>query len=740
MTKKNCLLVRRHYYAGMSDENPFENENSVLVTSAMADRGSRTVKHADTFAVFDGYGDIRPEGGSGDQGIYHHGTRFLSRYEFLIDNVRPLLLSSDITRDNHLIAVDLTNPDLVSRNRVRIQRGLIHIFRSKFLWQGHCYETYRIKNYGLSPLSFTLFFRYDAEFADIFEVRGLTRERKGERRPPVINGRVVEIPYEGLDGVGRRTCIEFSIAPAHLEGSQARIPITLAKGEEMEFSVVVSCILSGGRPMRPEAGEAAYQKSSQLLKEARGGECDISTSNAHINTLLERATSDLRMLLTEEQDGILYPYAGIPWFCTPFGRDGLITALETLWFNADISRGVLAYLAAHQAGEDNPGQDAEPGKILHEIRMGEMTNAGELPFSKYYGSADATPLFIVLAGEYLLRSGDIEFATRMWPHVERALKWIDHLGDRDGDGFVEYLRRNEHGIENQAWKDSFDSVSHQDGTLAQAPIAICEVQAYVYAARNQAAFMAEQLGYCQSAASLRRQAAELRERFEKVFWDKELPGYVLALDKDKKPCRVKSSNMGHCLFGGISTPDHARVVAELLMEDRFFSGWGVRTLARDEARYNPMSYHNGSIWPHDNAMLAEGLARYGFKKEAGRILSALADMSRFTELNRLPELFCGFRRRPNQGPTLYPVSCSPQAWSAAGIFSLLRSCLGLTVQSLHRRIHFDSPYLPPEIESVTIRNLAVGEAVIDFAALRQKDDVGIHVMHRSGPISVVINK
>jgi glycogen debranching enzyme len=723
----------------MSTENIFENENQVLVTSAMADQGSRTVKHADTFAVFDGYGDIRLPGGSGDQGIYHKGTRFLSRYEFLIEGARPLLLSSDITRDNHLIAVDLTNPDLLSGNRTTIQRGLIHIFRSKFLWQGHCYEKYRIKNYGLSPLAFNVSLHFACDFADIFEVRGVTRHRKGNIHSPVIEGRVVEIPYEGLDGIRRRTRFEFSVPPAQLDAQHALIPVALGTGEEMDFSVVVSCLFPGGDIVLPDSADRAYRESSQLLKKARGRECDISTSNGHINTLLERATSDLRMLLTDE-NGILYPYAGIPWFCTPFGRDGLITALETLWYNADISRGVLTYLAAHQAGEDNPGQDAEPGKILHEIRMGEMTNAGELPFSRYYGSADATPLFIVLAGEYLQRSGDLEFALRLWPHVQRALDWIDRYGDRDGDGFVEYFRRTEHGIENQAWKDSFDSVSHQDGTLAQPPIAICEVQAYVYAARMKAAFMAGHLGLSDAAEALRKQAAVLKNKFETVFWDDALPGYVLALDKDKKPCRVQSSNMGHCLFAGISSAAHARTVAELLMGESFFSGWGIRTLAQGEARYNPMSYHNGSIWPHDNAMLAEGLANYGFKKAAAQILSALAHMSQYTELNRLPELFCGFRKRPNQGPTLYPVACSPQAWSAAGIFSLLRSCLGLTVRALNNSIHFDRPYLPEEIDTVTIRNLTVGTATIDFAAMRHQQDVGIHVIKRTGNISVVIDK
>ncbi|KJS33343.1 MAG: amylo-alpha-1,6-glucosidase [Desulfatitalea sp. BRH_c12] len=716
------------------------NDTNVLVTSAMAAHGSRTVKHANTFAVFDGTGDISAFGASGDQGIYHNGTRFLSHYAFLIEAVRPLLLSSDITRDNHLVAVDLTNPDIMSDGQIKIHRGDIHIFRSKFLWQGHCYEKYRIKNYGITRLDFEVCVTFGCDFADIFEVRGMVRGRRGRMGTALITDRTIDLPYEGIDGLKRATRIEFSPVPMLLNEQQAVFSISLDVAEEIEIGAIVACILDSAKDKQPCSGAAAYDESSRLLKMARGRECDISTSNDQFNTLLERAISDLRMLLTEEENGVLYPYAGIPWFCTPFGRDGLITALETLWFNADIARGVLEYLAARQAKSDNVRQDAEPGKILHEIRMGEMTNAGELPFAKYYGSADATPLFILLAGRYLQRSGDTSFARRLWPHIERALHWIDTYGDRDGDGFVEYMRRTEHGIENQAWKDSNDSVFHQDGMLAQAPIAICEVQGYVYAAKRQAAFMAEHLGYIDIAGVLRHQAADLKKKFEHHFWDPTLPGYVIALDKDKKPCRVRSSNMGHCLFAGIASSAGARVIAELLMNDVFFSGWGIRTLAQGQARYNPMSYHNGSIWPHDNAMIAEGLARYGFKQETARVLTALCHMSRFTELNRFPELFCGFRQRPNQGPTLYPVACSPQAWSAASIFSLLQSCLGLTIQAPTARLHFKRPYLPEELDTVTIRNLVVGDGVVDLAAIRHAGDVGIHVIKRTGNISVTIDK
>ncbi|HQJ10129.1 MAG TPA: amylo-alpha-1,6-glucosidase, partial [Deltaproteobacteria bacterium] len=378
-------------------------------------------------------------------------------------------------------------------------------------------------------------------------------------------------------------------------------------------------------------------------------------------------------------------------------------------------------------------------KILHEIRMGEMTNTGELPYARYYGSSDSTPLFIMLAGRYLQRTGDLAFVESVWPHIKRALDWINMYGDMDGDGFVEYARKTEIGIRNQAWKDSPESVFHENGDLAIPPIAICEIQGYVFAAKRQAAYIAQQLGLQKIAFELLSQAKEIQRNFEEIFWDDELPGYVLALDQNKKPCRVRSSNMGHCLFSGISSSTHAKIVADSLMDESFFSGWGVRTLAKGQPRYNPMSYHNGSIWPHDNAMIAEGMSRYGYKAYAGRILDAMFHVSQFTDLRRFPELFCGFDRRPNQGPTLYPVACSPQAWAAASIFSLLQSCLGLSIQASSRQVQFTQPYLPEFLRSIQVKNLAIGDAFIDFSAERNEMSVSITVLRRTDNISVIVS-
>lgn len=403
-----------------------------------------------------------------------------------------------------------------------------------------------------------------------------------------------------------------------------------------------------------------------------------------------------------------------------------------------LARGVLGFLASTQATRLIPEEDAEPGKILHESRSGEMATLREVPFGRYYGSADATPLFVMLAGAYYERTGDREFIAELWPNVEAALGWIDRYGDRDGDGFVEYSRQFPDGLLHQGWKDSDQAVFHADGSLADGPIALCEVQGYVYAARRAAATLALLLGKAERAAELTRQAEALRDRFETVFWCEDLSTYALALDGQKRPCRVRTSNAGQCLFTGIVHPERAARMARTLLGPDSFSGWGIRTLAAGEARYNPMSYHNGSVWPHDNALIAQGLARYGFGDLALQIWTGQFEAGLYFDLHRVPELFCGFPQDPGDGPIAYPVACAPQAWSAASVFLLFQACLGLTIDGPGRRFYSTRPRLPASLGELRIHNLQIGDATVDLELVRHEHDVGVNVLRRDGDVQIVV--
>jgi glycogen debranching enzyme len=709
----------------------------ILATSSLAAERPLVLKQGGTFALFDRQGDVTRRG-MGEQGIYVDDTRYLSRLELRLGDQRPLFLSSTVRDGNDLLLADHTNPDIVLDEGGVLQRGTLHIHRSKFLWQSACYERIRVSNHGLDPVRLSLSLVFESDYVDIFEVRGTRRERRGTRREPRLSRSSVVLGYVGLDEVVRQTRIDFDPPPRELSESRARFDVRLDPQTTVAMDVSVTCGPGADAPL-PEAFDAARSAADAGLHDLRQGRCRVTTSNQAFNAWLERSEADLRMMVTDTAHGP-YPYAGVPWFSTVFGRDGLITALELLWLDPTIARGVLANLAALQADEVSAERECEPGKILHELRRGEMAALGEVPFGRYYGSVDATPLFVMLAAAYHERTDDLDTARRLWPHVERALDWMDRYGDADGDGFIEYARRSAHGLVQQGWKDSGDSIFHADGRLAEAPIALCEVQAYAYAARSGAATLAAALGDAARAARLEAQARDLQAKFQRRFWSDEIGTYALALDGEKRPCLVRSSNAGHALLGGIASPEHARRAAATLLDDLAFSGWGVRTLSAAERRYNPMSYHNGSIWPHDNALVAAGLARYGMTREAARILTALHDAATHLEFHRMPELFCGFKRRPGDGPTLYPVACAPQAWSAGAVFLLLQACLGLRVDAGRRRLELRDPVLPEFLDTVTLEGLTVGGGSVDLVLRRHGDDVGVHVARRQGEVAVVAVK
>lgn len=708
----------------------------IPAVASWLDLAPQTLKNGDTFAVFDDHGDCVSHDFS-PEGLFHRDTRYLSHLRLLVNGYRPLLLSASVQDDNAVLVSDLTNPDLYAAGRLALARDTIHISRAKFLWQASCYERLSIRNFDDKPHTVTLAIEFGADFADLFEVRGARRERRGAEQEPVVSADQVCLGYVGLDGIRRTTTVQFDPSPDQIGAGGATFRLRLEPGQRGALVMTVSC----GGEAPPDGNRSQrflvdLRRAHRALRISARRAAVVVTSNALFNEGFNRSIADLYMLMTETRHGP-YPYAGIPWFSTAFGRDALITAFQTLWLDPMVARGVLKYLAAYQATAEDPAADAEPGKILHETRGGEMANLKEVPFGLYYGSVDSTPLFVMLAGAYFERTFDLRTITELWPHIEAALAWIDTYGDRDGDGFVEYGRKTEEGLANQGWKDSHDSVFHADGTMARSPIALVEVQGYVYAAKRAAAALARVLGVAHAAETLERQAAALRQKFEEAFWCPELDTYALALDGDKRPCRVRTSNAGHALFSGIVDPLRAQRVAATLMTSESFSGWGVRTVAASESRYNPMSYHNGSVWPHDNALVALGLARYGLKRPALRIFHGLFDVSLTMGLRRLPELFCGFPRRRHKGPTSYPVACSPQAWASATPAALLQACLGLEFDPRGGEIRFNHPVLPDFLDEVRIDGLTLGTGSVDLRLTRHAHDVAVTVVARRGDVRVV---
>jgi glycogen debranching enzyme len=709
---------------------------TIGAASSLVESAPLILKYGDAFGVFDKNGDISV-GDASAQGLYYEDTRHLSALSVTLYGARPILLSSSLRDDNATMTCDLSNPDLYDvEGHLRLDHDRIHVRRSRFLWDAACFERLSICSFDDRPHRIVLGINFAADFADLFEVRGTRRDRRGEMIPPKFTSAGVILGYVGLDHLRRTTTLRFDPEPQRLGPNEAIYELDLAPGERRSLFIEVDC-REQSLPLRPHrAFFIALRDSRRALRSASSRAASIETSNQIFNEAARRSIADLYMLKTDLPEGP-YPYAGIPWFSAIFGRDGIITALEMLWVDPSIARGVLQRLAATQAVHIDPVADAEPGKILHEARHGEMAALGEVPFGRYYGSIDSTPLFVMLAGAYLERTGDLETIGRLWSQIRAALEWIERYGDRDGDGFVEYATQTEKGLANQGWKDSQDAIFHADGALAKGPIAVVEVQAYVYGAWRSAQEIAHRLDDETQANQFAAKANAMRRRFDEHFFDEALGTYALALDGDKRRCRVRASNAGHALFAGVAYPERAPSVVSALMGSSGFCGWGVRTVASTEARYNPMSYHNGSVWPHDNALIAAGLAQYGFRQEAARIFEGLFDASTYVELRRLPELFCGFPRQQTRGPTFYPVACIPQAWSAAAPLYLVQSCIGLSFEPEARRITFTEPVLPRFLDEIVLRGLAVGGRKADIALRRSNRQVVVDVLDKDGSIGVV---
>ena len=682
------------------------------------------VKCDDAFVVADDHGDF-PKLPESEFGFYVGGTRFLRRLDLAVHGQRPLLLGAAVADDGRQLAADLTNPDL-SHGEILLMKGhTLRLARRLALGPSELTEVLSAESFGSAPHELLLSWRYAADFADVFEVRGMVREQRGELLPPVIEAGAVGLSYRGLDGILRTTTLRFEPPPEKMTAAFAQQRLTILPGASVQIRLTITAVEGDGAPA---------WTGGVVRAEGRGPETSsvrVLTGSSALDAWIARAWADLQMLTTTTPHGRV-AYAGIPWYVAPFGRDSIITALQHLPFDPGLARGTLKFMAAYQGREDDPFTDQSPGKILHEYRRGEMANCREIVFVPYYGSVDATPLFLMLAAEYLRWTDDRELLAEIRPAIDAAIGWINR------SDYVSYVSRSPRGLVNQGWKDSYDAIMHADGEYATGPISLAEVQGYKYAALRAVAEIEEAEDRPDRARALRVSAGRLREQFMRDYWMESEKFCALALDGDGVPCRVISSNAAHCLWTGLIPAEPAAHIAQRLMDRELFSGWGVRTLGLYERRYNPMSYHNGSVWPHDSAIAAAGLRHYGFTGAFLAIVTGLFDAARHCDGYRLPELFCGFPRNPGYGPIRYPTACSPQAWAAGVVSQLLGEMLGLSPDARENRLTFVRPVLPEWLPSIEVRGLQIGRSWFDVMVTGAKEGAVVEVLGRQGDAELVV--
>ncbi len=702
-------------------------------------RQSLIIKEGEYFLYTYENGDMS-HGNRAGLGLYYRDTRFLSSLETRVEGMPPLFLSSSVER-GYMANIHLSNPDIISDGEAVIPQDSVSIRRSRLIRNGLIERLY-IRNYHIAPVHLSFSLAFTSDFADIFEVRGMRREKRGRlHRPRVENGAFV-LSYTGTDRMRRSTRIVFSRRPDGWRLGRAGVEVTfhfLLNQYEVELLELHVIPLEEGEEKELVGFSEARADLRRSYEEWVEPATRIDTDNNVFDLIIQRSVRDLRALHTRTRYGDII-VGGVPWYSAPFGRDALITCYEALMLKPDLARDSLHFLAAFQGREVDDWRDEEPGKILHEIRQGEMARKGEIPHTPYYGSVDSTPLFLLLLTEYLKWTDDMDTFNALEENVEAALRWIDEYGDQDGDGLVEYSRRSERGLTNQFWKDSGDSILLPGGRLPCPPVATVETQGYVYYAKRRLGELYIFHGDLEKGKRLMGEAEELRRRVEELFWDEELGFYVIALDGEKRPVRAVSSNGGHLLFTGLPAPERARRVIARLTDNDMFSGWGIRTLSTREFYYNPISYHNGSIWPHDNAIILKGVKRYGERDALLGVVEGIYRAAVSMNDLRLPELFCGFRRGRFAEPVPYPVACSPQAWASGAIFLILQSLLGLSPDAAKGVLYVNNPCLPPWLEKVTLRNLRVGRARLSLLFRREEEVTVFSVIDKQGDVRVVMEE
>lgn len=700
-------------------------------STLIADVGDTlTTKSGGVFCLCAGGGDIDASVSSA-HGLYFHDTRFLDRALLRLGHEPLSVLLSSAIEDDRSVS-ELTNPDLELKHRHVIPKQQIGIRRERRLGE-QVTETVLLRNFGLEAVTIEFALEFAADFADMFVIRGAEVGKRGKLYEPTWTANRLLFRYDGADGRVRTTALSFDPAPTRTGADGvAFYRVELAPAAERCIRVVIEI---------SDAGAGALEATPGSWRRRRPSFSDVSISsdNPLFNRVLDRSFADLQMLVTRERGEVFFA-AGVPWFVCLFGRDSLVTALETVANDPRVAAETLILLARYQGRREDEWRDEEPGKILHELRVGEMANLGEVPQTPYYGTADATPLFLCLLAEYVRWTGDLDLFRKLEPNVERALHWLDEIADHDGDGFVDYVSRSEKGLANQGWKDSGNSIANADGSPAEPPVALVEVQGYVYRARLDTAWLYRLTDRPDEAERLEKEAKALRRRFQSAYWLPDRRYLAVALQKGGRPAEAISSNPGQALWSGIVGAGHARSVARMLVSKRMFSGWGVRTMAEGEPAYNPLDYQVGAVWPHDNALIAAGLKRYGYTDEALRVFTAIYQAATRFPSYRLPEVFAGFARGDSPEPARYPVACSPQAWAAGAIPYMLRTALGLEPDATQHTLRIVHPVLPGWLGEVTIRGLQVGQATVDLLFRRDHDETSVVVLEQHGTLHVLVER
>ncbi len=716
---------------------------------------NRTIKHNHLYLVDDFLGNI-PYGNTSGMGLYHLDTRFLSCFEIKLHGTDPIPLLSS-TEMGFMSTIVFTNGPLETTTEtgeaVTLNPETIQLKRETVIY-GHQFERYWLISYFPQPVYIELSFTFDADFRDMFDIRGIVDIEPPPMRPPIMDtsGQNPVLIFGQKDRSGRnlQTGIRFVDLAPEL-APDTHIPTVIYRTllnprQPFNFNYEIQTIIND-RLMNAGNIEASVNNMDEALAHLNFRSRNMykdtaifSSDNEDFNEMMSRNQKDMMMLMTHTEEGT-YVAAGIPWYVALFGRDSLITSRFALMFNPNIARESLKILAKNQGTEVNPARDEEPGKILHEMRVGELARLGEIPHTPYYGSVDATPLFIITLYEYYKWTNDRETLCELWPNAVKAMGWIDHNLTQHPLGYSTYRSMCDRGILQQGWKDSHDSVMDELGVIGKPPIALSEVQGYVFLAKVLLGRLASFMDDKELAQRMKHEAQEFRTKFNQDFWMEDLEFCALALNEQGEPFRVISSNPGHCLESGIFKNGNADQVMNRLMSADMFNGWGIRTLSSNTVAYNPMSYHNGSIWPHDNAMIARGFAVRNRPDLVERIFTGLFEAARSLQYRRLPELFCGFRKEEGKDgdpPVRYAVSCIPQAWAAASMYSIIQSMLNIRPDAPRKMLSIRSPNLPPFMSYLQINNLRVGDAVVDLEFRRTAKSVTVDVRNRQGELDILV--